>query len=394
MTTHRPSLSFPESKIPQRILVRGVNWLGDAVMTTPALMHLRERFPKASILLMAPEKLAELWWKHPAIDEVLAFSPQERLLSLAQQLRSLRCDVGIALPNSTRSALELWLARIPIRLGYRGNARGLLLTHAIARRKEEVRMRKKTRCDIRQDITQGRPRPQWARESHQLFSYLHLISHLGASDQLRSPHLSVSETEQTLFRNRFLDSRTLVSSHRILGLNAGAEYGPAKRWPVQRFIDLLIQSQKRGPHLWILFGGPNDVPTIDTIRQAALRALGSQGDESLIVSVAGRTSLRELMAGLSLCEAVVTNDTGPMHVAAALGVPVVVPFGSTSPELTGPGLPGDPRHQLVVSTASCAPCFLRECPIDFRCMQEITADHLLDRLDKALQESAKQGRPK
>jgi heptosyltransferase-2 len=121
-----------------------------------------------------------------------------------------------------------------------------------------------------------------------------------------------------------------------------------------------------------LFGGKNDQLLTAQIESSIVNR------QSSISSLAGKTSLRELMALLKLCRVLLTNDTGPMHVAAALGTPVVVPFGSTSPELTGPGLPGDARHRLLKSDAPCSPCFLRECPIDFRCMNGISVERVVE----------------
>ena len=158
----------------------------------------------------------------------------------------------------------------------------------------------------------------------------------------------------------------------IFGLNPGAEYGPAKRWPVEKFISAAKEIQQRTNCAWILFGGKGDA-TITNQIESAIR-----NQKSEIINLAGITSLRELMALLKLCRVLLTNDTGPMHVAAALGTPVVVPFGSTSPELTGPGLPGDARNLLLKSDAPCAPCFLRECPIDFRCMNGISVGRVVE----------------
>jgi heptosyltransferase-2 len=164
------------------------------------------------------------------------------------------------------------------------------------------------------------------------------------------------------------------------GLNAGAEYGPAKRWPEERFIEAAIRIQKQTRCRWLIFG-------LKTEREPAMRIAANiyRATEDLfgpdeveknphVLNLAGKTNLVELCAALKFCRVLLTNDSGPMHVAAALGTPVVVPFGSTSPELTGPGLPGDSRHQLLRAQAPCSPCFLRECPIDFRCMKDISVE--------------------
>jgi heptosyltransferase-2 len=155
-------------------------------------------------------------------------------------------------------------------------------------------------------------------------------------------------------------------------LNPGAEYGPAKRWPMEKFIAAASEIQKRTNCTWLVFGGQADVEIASRIESAMA------SPPSAIWNLAGKTSLRELMTLLKICRVLLTNDSGPMHVAAALGTPVVVPFGSTSPELTGPALPGDPQHRLLKSDAPCSPCFLRECPIDFRCLNGISAERVVE----------------
>ena len=147
---------------------------------------------------------------------------------------------------------------------------------------------------------------------------------------------------------------------------------PAKRWPRERFVAAAVELQRRTNCHWWIFGGKADEALASGIA-AEIVAARAGGPDS-VKCLAGRTTLRELCAGLKACELLLTNDTGPMHVAAAVGTPVVVPFGSTSPELTGPGLPGDPRHRFIKANVPCSPCFLRECPIDFRCMNGISVD--------------------
>jgi heptosyltransferase-2 len=174
----------------------------------------------------------------------------------------------------------------------------------------------------------------------------------------------------------------------VIGLNPGAEYGPAKRWPTERFIETARLVEATSAATWLIFGGPAD-------RAAAVQIEGgikAAHPSARIINAAGRTSLRELRAGLALCDAVLTNDTGPMHLAAAVGTRVVVPFGSTSPELTGPGLPGSVGHALVLGQAACAPCFLRECPIDFRCMKSISVSEIASLLASAASSRPPEGR--
>ncbi len=367
---------------PRRILVRGVNWLGDAVMTTPALMRLREKYRTAHLTLLAPEKLRDLWRHHPAVDEVISFAAGEGLFSVGRKLRAGRFDLALVLPNSPRSAMETWLAGIPQRLGYARSWRNGFLTRAVPPRPGHVQMRKPTIREIRrliddpQMVTSGFKPPTTA---HQLYEYLHLVAALGASDEPMPPSLVVTVAEVEAAKQKFGLLESLKVARPFFGLNPGAEYGPAKRWPAERFIAAARAIQERTNCEWLIFGGKRDTALADGIH-SALRT-----PHSALHNLAGHTSLREMVALLKLCRVLLTNDTGPMHVAAALGTPVVVPFGSTSPELTGPGLPGDSRHRLLKSDAPCSPCFLRECPIDFRCLNGISNERAVQAVLEAVQ---------
>jgi len=372
-----PSAVIP----PRRLLVRGVNWLGDAVMTTPALLRLREAQPQAHLTLLTHEKLAELWQHHPAVNQVLTFSARDRILSISRRLRDERFDTALLFPNSPRSALEVWLARIPRRIGGAWPGRNRLLTDAVPSRADEIKMRKRSPAEIRRLVhgVEGTERAagksnlgprtsEFAGAVHQLHHYLHLAAVLGASREPVAPQLHLTSTEIDAARQQF----QLTPNFRWLGLNAGAEYGPAKRWPAERFIAVAREAAAWPGWGVVLLGGTVDL-AINRAIEAALRP-----PPSALRNLAGRTSLRELCAALRCCDVLLTNDTGPMHVAAAIGTPVVALFGSTSPELTAPGLPGDPRHRVLRARVPCAPCFLRECPIDFRCMNRLSAEEVLE----------------
>jgi heptosyltransferase-2 len=366
-----------------RILIRGTNWLGDAVMSTPALLRLREKFPAAHIALLAPEKLRELWTNHPAMNETISFSPAENIFAIGEKLRGGKFDLALVLPNSPRSALEVFLAGIPHRVGHARPWRNFFLTQAVAPRADAVKMRKRSVREIKtlaagqrsagfQPAIQNKNAggtPALLSGAHQIHEYLNLTAALGANPEKLAPQLFVAPEEIEAAKKKFgLDKITQP----IFGLNPGAEYGPAKRWPVEKFIAAAKEIQQRTNCVWILFGGKGDLPLCERIESEI------QNSKFKIQNLAGKTSLRELMSLLKICRVVLTNDTGPMHVAAALGTPVVVPFGSTSPELTGPGLPGDARNHLIQSDAPCSPCFLRECPIDFRCMNGIGVERVVE----------------
>jgi heptosyltransferase-2 len=411
---------------PRRILVRGVNWLGDAVMTTPALQRLRERFPEARITILTPEKLADLWLNHPAIDEVLPIKPGARvwrvgwtirmwqfqkraaefeqgrgkskgnvdasvarafeLFGLMGDLKRRPFDLGLALPNSPRAALELWLGRIPQRVGYARPWRNRFLTQALPSRMGQTKMHKRSSKEIQRLIQNAGPssRGTPSVSAHHIHDYLHLVAALGADPTPVAPHLAVTENEVVAVARKF-DLQT-NPSRRILALQAGAEYGPAKRWPKERFIAAAVEVQRRTGCQWLILGGQSETSLAGEIAAGieGLRSKSPQVQSSLgPLNLAGKTTLRELCALLKLCRALLTNDTGPMHVAAAVGTPVVALFGSTFPELTGPGMPGNRRHQLLTGQAACAPCFRRECPIDFRCMTSIPVEQVIEAVIRA-----------
>jgi heptosyltransferase-2 len=384
-----PSSAFHSQ--PGRILVRGTNWLGDAVMTTSALLRLREKFPEARITLLCPEKLRELWLNHPAVDAVISFAPGENVFAVAKKLRSFRTgttaredggsstgnpltgfDLALVLPNSPRSALEVFLAGIPQRIGYARPWRNFFLTQTVAPRAGAVKMHKRTVEEIRRLISAekiGNLKSEIGNAAHQVHEYLHLAAALGVNPEPLPPQLAVTTEEIEAAKKKFGLANV---SQPIFGLNPGAEYGPAKRWPAEKFIAAAKEIQKQTNCVWLIFGARGDAALASQIESGIRQSLFAARN------VCGQTTLRELMALLKVCRVLLTNDTGPMHVAAALGTPVVVPFGSTSPELTGPGLPGDMRHRLLKSDVPCSPCFLRECPIDFRCMHGISVEGVLE----------------
>jgi heptosyltransferase-2 len=377
--------AHPLSSIPypRRVLVRGVNWLGDAVMTTPALQGLRQALPGARITLLTHKKLAALWQQHPSLDAIVPFGAGERPWTIARRLRAESFDAALVLPNSPRAALEVWLARIPQRIGHARPWRSWFLTQAIAPRPGQLRMRKRSAREIHRlirlpagDPRLG-PRDTQPAAAHHIHEYLHLAAALGANPEPLPPKLEITaaeiqQAEQALLSTLRRQSGTTAPDKTpiLLGVNPGAHYGPAKRWPAESFAATVrAVSSRLGSCLWLALGSAAEEKVCsDIARLAGCRVL----------NLAGKTSLRELMALLKLCRVLLTNDTGPMHVAAALGTPVVVPFGSTAPELTGPGLPGDPRHRLLQPAAPCSPCFRRACPIDLRCMTGVTPDRAIE----------------
>jgi heptosyltransferase-2 len=374
-SAHASTFDFPT----RRILVRGTNWLGDAVMTTPALLRLREKFPDAHLAILTPEKLADLWKNHFAIDEIISFAPEENIFSVAKKLRAQKFNLAVVLPNSPRSALEVFFAGIPKRIGYARPWRNFFLTQMVAPR-AATKMHKRSVAEIKTLISlpgiqnslaatkqnEVRESKTQNSSSHQIHDYLNLVAALGANPEPLAPKLFVTPEEVAAAKNKFGLEKI---SQPIFGLNPGAEYGPAKRWPVEKFIAAAKAIQQQTNCVWILFGSKNDLPIANQIESEL------QNSNFKIQNVCGQTSLRELMALLKSCRVLLTNDSGSMHVAAALEIPVVAIFGSTSPELTGPIF--SRTSKILKHDVPCSPCFRRECPIDFRCMNGIEIEKVV-----------------
>ena len=338
-----PDLSAQNLK-PFRILIRSSNWLGDAVMSVPAVRAIKNGRPDTHITVAAPAKIASMWKLVSEVDAIIPLSGN----SLVADARSLRrqssFDAAILFPNSLRVALESWLSGIPRRVGYRGHSRSWLLNQIIP----EPR----------------RPGPP----EHQSSRYLHIARDCGAETsniEHRTPNIATASIHQ---RSPIDDSPIRI------GLSPGAEYGPAKRWLPERFAEAAAAVTARSPVQWILFGKKNDAPIGEQITSAL-------GDSC--VNRIGQTTLEQLIDELRQCRLLLTNDTGTMHLAALLGVPTVAIFGSTEPRLTGPL--GD-RHIVLRHHVECSPCFLRKCPIDFRCMKAVSVQEVADTVMSILQQ--------
>ncbi|MCK6499851.1 MAG: lipopolysaccharide heptosyltransferase II [Nitrospira sp.] len=336
----------------RRIVVRGPNWLGDAVMCEPALSQVRTLFPLAEITLLVKPAIAELLAQHPAVTKTLVYDDKGRHTglggkwTLAGTLRRHRFDLAILFQNAFEAALITLLAGIPRRFGYGTDGRSLLLTDPVA-----VPPR-----------TSGR---------HQVEYYWDLLKPLGGTGIAPAPRLFVT-AEEALAIARRLAEAGIGPADLVIGVNPGSTYGQAKRWLPERYaavVNRLLQ----------------DVQGQENARVGVV-ILGAKGEEQLGQSIAeqiktrtvvcsGQTSVRELLALVKRCQLFLTNDTGPMHVAAAFKVPLVAVFGPTDWQTTSPfGV----EAQLVRQPVSCAPCLLRECPIDHRCMTGVTVEQVYE----------------
>jgi len=350
-----------------KILVRGVNWLGDAVMSIPALLRLRTAYPEAEIHLLTPSKLAGLWDYLPAIDHILTFDSQDTPWKIGALLRPKQFDLAVIFPNSFRSALEAWTGAIPRRIGYPGQWRNPLLTDKVQPKHGALRVRKRSRWEIRR-LIKNRSEPRAFSESetnHHVCHYLDLLTPLGINSSLVEPKLVLLGPEEEGIWKRF----GLPQDRPVVALHPGAEYGPAKRWPLAYFVSAIEEIHRHSQCHFVLVGNSSETGLV-----AELAHRLSSGVAAVTINAAGRTNLRDLCGILSGCRALICNDTGPMHVAAALGTPVVAIFGSTCPALTRPLGPNSATIMIHYSGVACSPCFRRECPIDFRCMKTIAPE--------------------
>lgn len=323
----------PRALRPFRIVARSPNWLGDAVMALPAVRAFKLGRPDARLSVLTPQKLAAFWQAIPEVDEVLAIAPGEPVFSVAAKLRG-RFEAAVLFPNSLRSALEVWLAGIPRRIGYRGHRRAFLLNQIVSERKKKK------------------------KPEHDADRYWRIADRCGGVPPPPLPQARMSDPSGV-----------------VLGVCPGAEYGPAKRWPAERFRQAMELVSARTHCTWKIFGTAADAPLAETL---------AQNFPGTVENLAGKTTLDQLIAELRGLNALLTNDTGTMHLADALGVPLVAIFGSTEPDLTGPR---GPLSTVLRHKVECSPCFLRECPIDFRCMTSLSPEQAAEAILSLLQSS-------
>jgi lipopolysaccharide heptosyltransferase II len=321
---------------PFRILVRSSNWLGDAIMGVPAVRAIKNGRPDAHVTIAAPVKIAPVWKLVPEVDAILPLASNS-LLAAVRSIRGRQSfNVAILFPNSLRVALEARLSGVRRRVGYRGHSRSWLLNQII------------------HEPTPPRPL------EHQSLRYLRISEECGAlqerSLQKKTPNTQLAAPNQT----------SNIKHQTLIGLCPGAEYGPAKRWLPERFAEVAVRVSAEAPVHWLLFGTPKDA-------EIGERIAAVLGDSC--VNRIGQTTLDQLILALPECHLLLTNDTGTMHLAALLGIPVVAIFGSTEPSLTGPL--GD-HHIVLRHHVECSPCFLGKCPIDFRCMKAVAVQEVVD----------------
>jgi heptosyltransferase-2 len=340
----------------KRILVRGPNWLGDAVMCEPALRGLRRLFPDAQIALLVKPAVADLFAGHPALTRVLTYDTRGRHAglsgkwALSGQLRRQGFDLAVLFQNAFEAAFLTFLAGVPRRYGYATDGRSLLLSDPVAV-------------------------PDRRTLVHQVRYYWDLLRPLGLTGDPPTPELVVFPEEEQAMAGRFAQGG-LTATDVVVGINPGSTYGEAKRWLPERFAEVterlcrtICESREQQVSV-VIFGAKGE----ERLGHEIAARLPSR---SLVLS--GATTIRELMAAVKRCAMLLTNDTGPMHIASAFQVPVVAIFGPTDWRTTSPF---GSAHAIVRQPVDCAPCLLRECPIDHRCMTRVSVDQVYEAATK------------
>jgi heptosyltransferase-2 len=329
-----------------KILIRATNWVGDAILALPALRTLRKHFADAEIAIVARPYVADIYRDQQLCDRLVAYEPQsihagfsgrERL---AAALRDQKFDVALLLQNAFDAAWLAWRANIPERIGYACDGRSLLLTKAV-------------------------PVPKPGEiPAHEKFYYLELLRRAGWIDTILDETfiaLQVPE-EKTRHAAEFLRQAGVRPHVLCVAIGAGASYGSAKCWPPARFAELADRLQVQSDADIVLFGTASEAAVSHAICAEMRRPP---------IDLTGKTAIADLPALLSQCHLFIGNDSGAMHVAGAVGLPVVAVFGPTDPYGTSPVTP---RCAIVQEKPYCSPCFLRRCPTDHRCMTKVTPD--------------------
>ncbi len=323
-----------------KILVRLPNWIGDAVMSTPALGAIRAAFPSSEIVLAANPVVSELMSPHPFSDRAVVYDKRGShsgiggLWKFSRLLAVERFDLAILFQNAIEAAIIARLAGIKTRAGYATDGRAILLTHGVRVSKE-------------------------VRRLHHSRYYLNMLGELGIPPAGQELCLQCTDEEKSW-------AGGVLGAGRWAAINPGAAYGSAKRWYPDRFAEVADVLASDFGYGSLLVGGPGEA------------AIGSEIESrmrSKPLNLIGTTSVRQLMALLASVELVITNDSGPMHVAAAFDRPIVALFGPTDHTATSPLCS---RFLLVRKETECAPCFKRQCPTDHRCMAAISAKDVLD----------------
>jgi heptosyltransferase-2 len=333
-----------------RVVVRIPNWVGDAVMAVPALRELRQLLPQAHITVVSRPGAADILIDADFVDDVLVYDRQG-LASVWNQVREWRrrkFDLALLFQNAFEAAAIAFLAGVPIRMGYQTEQRGLLLTHSL-------------------------PLPDWKDERHESFYYLNIVAELGGLVSAK-PKVETTEPRFDLRVSedrkqealQFLRDQGARTNAPLAVLCPGSINSRAKRWPAERYAELADRLTESGANV-ALIGSAGE---LDVSKEVCEHARHRP------IVLTGKTSVAEATAVISIADVLISNDTGPAHIGAALHTPTLVIFGPTNPLTT---YPFSAAAEIIRHPPDCAPCMLRDCPIDHRCMTAITPEEVFER---------------
>ncbi|WP_182026386.1 lipopolysaccharide heptosyltransferase II [Vibrio rotiferianus] len=341
-----------------KILIIGPSWVGDMVMSQSLYKVIKQQHPNCTIDVIAPGWCKPILERMPEINQAIDMPIGHGELNLlgrreiGKSLREKQYEHAYILPKSAKSALIPWFANIPLRTGWKGEMRFGLLN------------------DLRPNMKSF----QYMVERYVALAYpqadMKDSSSLGGLETLPRPSLFIDKKEQRATIAKF----NLNQESPVVGLCPGAEFGPAKKWPETHYAEVATQMAKQGKQIW-LFGSQKDLDTCNNIKNLVNQELHER-----IYVLAGQTSLIEAVDLLAACRTVVANDSGLMHVAAAVGCNLVAVYGSTSPKYTPPLAE---KVEIVHTDIECRPCFKRECQFKhLKCLTELSPKQVLDSIAK------------
>lgn len=340
LANHQRTLKKLEADKIRSIVIRSANWIGDAAMTLPAMMAVRETYPDAHIAVVANPLVAQLLENHPGCDEVIVYRKRDEhagifgMLRFAAELRRRKFDCAILFQYAIEAGVMTFLARIPRRIGFTTDNRRFLLTHPV-------------------------PFGEVEKKIHQTDAFLRIVNYYGITAADKVQTLALLDSERSWAQEQLPEGP-------VVTINPGAAYGSAKRWYPDRFAAVADFLAKEYGMNAVLIGGPGEVEIGNDIESAM---------HSPVQNFVGKTSVRQMMSLIDAASLMITNDSGPMHVAAGFNVPIVAIFGPTNHTTTSPF---SDNYRIVRHDVECSPCMLRECPIDHRCMDRVTVDDVIE----------------
>ncbi len=342
--------NFNKSEI-KRILIRMPNWVGDAVMSLPALEAVKENFPECSITLLAKPWVVPLFEDNPAVNRIITFTREggffrklSEMIQVIKEIRNQKFDLAILFQNAFEAALLSRIGGVRFRLGYNTDGRSLLLTHRVIRNEEILNV-------------------------HLIEYYLSILRAMGWEAKSREPSLKL-DRKYLLDAGKLLHLNGIAPEDFLVGLNPGAMFGGAKKWPPDRFAKIGDMAVENWRAKVVILGTRSEMEVCDTLARSM---------KQNVLNLCGKTTLAEVIGVIGKCNFFVTNDSGLMHISAALGVPTLAIFGPTDHVATGPR---GARTKIVKHDIECAPCLKQECLTDHHCMLSIEAEEVWDEMVK------------